>query len=109
MAEPLQPGLWIDLDAVEVSEHLERPWRVGAVPRFFFDIRDCKGFHRDEVGDEFSGFEEAREQCQGLLPDIARGELPAGDLHTITCDLRDETDRVVYRGRITYEGTRDPE
>ena len=79
------------------------------MPRFFFDIRDCKGLHRDDVGDGLCDFEEAREQCQAILSDIAREEMPAGDLHTITCDLRDETDRVVYRGRITYEGTRDPE
>ena len=51
---------------------------------------------------------EAREQCQGLLPDIARDELPDGELHTVTCDVRDEADRAIYRGRLTYEGTRDP-
>ena len=76
--------------------------------RYFFDVRDSRGFHRDEVGDEFAGFAQAREQCQALLPDIARDELPDGELHIITCDVRDEAGRVVYRGRITYEGTRDP-
>lgn len=78
------------------------------MPRYHFDIRDSRGFHRDEVGDEFVSFEEAREQCQSLLPDIAREELPVGELHTITCDVRDETGRVVYRGEITYRGTVDP-
>ena len=78
------------------------------MPRFFFDVRNSRGFHRDEVGDELPGFKEAREQCQGLLPDIAREELPDGELHTVTCNVRDEADRVVYRGRLTYEGTREP-
>ena len=78
------------------------------MPWFFFDVRDCKGLHHDEHGEQFDSFEEAREQCQALLPDIAREELPDGELHTITCNVRDEADRVVYRGRITFEGTRDP-
>lgn len=76
--------------------------------RYYFDVWDASGFHRDEVGDEFDSFEDARQQCQGLLPDIAREELPDGELHTITCEVRDEAGRVVYRGKITYEGTQDP-
>lgn len=78
------------------------------MPRYFFDLRNSNGFHRDEVGDEFATFEDARAQCQALLPDIAREELPDGELHTITCEMRDETGRVVYRGELTYKGTRDP-
>ena len=74
------------------------------MPRYYFDVRDEGGFHHDAVGDTF---EEARDHCQTLLPDIAREELPDGELHIITCDLRDETGRVVYRGKITFEGTRD--
>lgn len=73
--------------------------------RFYFDVSDASGFHRDDVGDEFDSFQEARTQAQSLLPDIARHELPDGDRHTITCDVRDEANRVVYRGEITYHGT----
>ena len=50
------------------------------MPRYYFDVLDAKGLHRDEIGDELKDFEEAREQAQGLLPDI------------------------VYRGKLTYEG-----
>lgn len=78
------------------------------MPRYYFDVRDNRGFHRDEVGDDFDSFDEARTQAQSLLPDIAREELPDGDLHTITCDVRNETGRTVYRGEITYRGTVDP-
>lgn len=76
--------------------------------RYFFDVRDCKGFHRDTIGDEFDSFEEARQQAQALLPDIARAELPDGEYHLIICDVRDEDDRTVYRGEISYRGTRFP-
>jgi hypothetical protein len=74
--------------------------------RYFFDVRDGDGFHRDTIGDEFASFEDARDQAQALLPNIAREELPDGELHQITCDVRDETGRVVYRGELTYQGTR---
>ena len=65
--------------------------------RYYFDVQDGRGFHRDEMGDEFDSFEEAREQAQALLPDIAREELPDGELHVITCDVRDESGRIVAR------------
>lgn len=79
------------------------------MPRYYFDVNDSSGFHRDEVGDEFASFEDARTQCQSLLPDIAREELPDGDLHTVTCNVRDDTGRIVYRGEITYRGILDPD
>lgn len=78
------------------------------MPRYFFDLHNGSGLHRDQIGDELDDFEQAREQCQTLLPDIVRDELPDGELHTVTCTVRDETDRIVYRGEITYKGTRDP-
>lgn len=74
------------------------------MPRYYFDVRDAKGFHHDNVGDEFSSFEEAREQAQALLPDIAREELPDGDLHIVTCEVRDESGDLVYRGELTFRG-----
>lgn len=75
------------------------------MPLYYFDVRDAKGFHRDEFGDEFASFDEAREHAQTLLPDIARDDLPDGELHSVSCDVRNETGRTVYRGRLTYEGT----
>ena len=75
------------------------------MPLYFFDIRDKNGLHRDEVGDELDSFEEARAQAQSLLPDMMREEMPGGDLHIVTCDVRDEADHVVYRGELTFRGT----
>lgn len=74
--------------------------------RYYFDTTDSRGLHRDEVGDEFNSFDEARDQCQGILADCIREELPDGELHTVTCDVRDETGRVVYGGELKYRGTR---
>ncbi len=76
--------------------------------RYFFDITDDKGFHADDFGDGFDSFEEARAHAQSLLPDIARAELPDGELHIIKCDVRDDTGHTVYQGKLTFEGTRDP-
>jgi hypothetical protein len=81
---------------------------ASSMSRYYFDVRDSSGFHRDEFGEDLDSFEAARMQCQCLLPDIAREELPDGEVHSITCDVRDEADRVVYRGKLTYEGTRFP-
>lgn len=76
------------------------------MPRYYFDVHDCDGFHRDDAGDEFESFEDARQQAQALLADIVREELPAGELHAVKSDVRDETGRVVYSSKLTYEGQR---
>ena len=46
--------------------------------RYYFDVHDGDGRHRDDMGDEFDSFEEARDQAHSLLPDIIRDELPDG-------------------------------
>lgn len=76
------------------------------MPRYYFDVQDAKGFHRDDVGDDLASFEEAKNLAQSLLPDIARDELPDGEIHIVTCDVRDEAYRIVYRGKLTFEGIR---
>ena len=73
------------------------------MPRFYFDIYNIKGFHRDDFGDIFVNFDEAREQAQSLLPDIAREELPDGELHEIMCQVRNEANRIVYRAKLTLK------
>lgn len=83
-----------------------RPNGEVIMPRYFFDISDRAGFHRDEFGDEFDTIEKAREQAQMLLPDIAQEELPDGELHRVACEVRDETGAVIYRGELTYRGHR---
>ena len=69
--------------------------------RYYFDVHDSQGFHRDEDGDEFGSLKEAQDQAQALLPDIAREELPDGELHEITCEVRNDAGRIIYRARLT--------
>ena len=76
------------------------------MPRYFFDVCDEDGWHRDDCGIELDTFEEAREQAISILPDIARDELPDGDSHVIFCAVRNASDRVIYRGELCFRGTR---
>ena len=73
--------------------------------RYYFDVTDVTGFHRDDAGDEFDSLDDAQQQCQALVADIAREELPNGPTHQIVCEVRDEAGRIVYRGELTYRGT----
>ena len=76
-----------------------------SVALYYFDIIDNDVLARDEFGVELGSIEEARDQAQALLPDIAVRDLPNGELHKITCEVRDEADKVVYRGELTFRGT----
>ncbi|MGI4766113.1 MAG: DUF6894 family protein [Janthinobacterium lividum] len=78
------------------------------MPRFYFDVHNAAGYCRDEFGDEFVNFEEARSMAQLLLPDIARGGPLANESCQISCDVRDETDRIVYRGEVFFRGVKYP-
>lgn len=76
------------------------------MPLYYFDVRDTRGFHRDEYGDELPSLDEAVAQAQCILPDIVRDELPDGDWHDVSCDVRNDHGYIVYRGELTYRGTR---
>ena len=74
------------------------------MPLYFFDVIDDEVISRDEFGIELAGLDEARDQAIVLLPDIARDELPGGERRVFACWVRDDRDRVVYRGSLTYQG-----
>lgn len=73
------------------------------MPRYFFDVQDSRGLHRDRVGDELATLGDAVEQARIILPDIMLEEPLVAHMHTVTCDVRDEAGRVLYRGKMTYE------
>ena len=77
------------------------------MPKFFFDVQDGNGFHEDCIGDVFDSLEDAVAQAQCILPAIARDEMPSGDLHDFKCDVRDDASRIVYRGNLSYRGSRE--
>ena len=76
--------------------------------RFFFDIRDADGLHRDEFGHDLNSLHEAIIQAQSLLPSVARDNAPGGDWQEISCYVRDDTGRVVYQADLIVRGTRLP-
>ena len=71
------------------------------MPRYFFDLTDRQGFHRDEFGVEFANAQEARDQAVCLLPDVARLEMPNGDQHDIRVQMRDKSDTVIYDATLS--------
>lgn len=74
------------------------------MPNYFFDVRDSRGFYRDEFGDGFDDDRQAELQARLLLSEIAREQSLDENFRSITCDVRDESDRIVYRGEITLRG-----
>ena len=78
------------------------------MPRYYFDIFDNQGFHRDEFGHELEDYEEARQQAQAIIPHIMQEELVNGELHIVSCDMREETGRIVYHAELKYKGVRFP-
>lgn len=78
------------------------------MPMFYFDIRCRAEDYRDEVGDAFARLDEAVVHVQGLLSAIARDHPLSEEAPVITCALRDEAGRIVYRGELTYRGFRLP-
>ena len=72
------------------------------MPRYYFDVYDQDGAHPDCVGDEFECLKEAITHAHGLLVDLARDDPPDVDQQVISCELRDEMGRIVYRGELVF-------
>jgi hypothetical protein len=66
------------------------------MPRFFFDIDDGEERSPDSEGVELPDLEEVRKKAIGVLPDLAREELPDGDRRVFVCQARDESGTVVF-------------
>jgi uncharacterized protein DUF6894 len=63
------------------------------MPRYYFDIDDGKRFTRDEAGHEFPTPKAMRDAAVGVLPNIARNEMPAGDRCVFSVKVRDGDSR----------------
>ena len=73
------------------------------MPRYFFDINDGERASTDDVGCDLPARQSVRNQAIGVLPNIARDELPDGDTRVFTCSVREETGRVIYRAKLSLE------
>ncbi len=75
---------------------------VGAhMPRYFFDICNNEKQVRDDSGTLLSDVHEARRAAIGILPNIARDELPDGDQHILSAIVRDEAGNIILRATLT--------
>jgi hypothetical protein len=74
---------------------------MGPMPRFYFDTDDGAQRSRDEEGLDLSDSAMARREAIGVLPDIAREELPDGDHRAFTCHVRDESGAVIFTATLS--------
>ena len=71
--------------------------------RYFFDIDDGEQTITDRIGIELPNRKAVRDAATGVLPDIARDELPDGEHRDFICSVRDETGKVIYRAKLSLE------
>ncbi len=76
------------------------------MPTFYVDFRDGDKFHRDEEGSELAGFEQARDEAIGMLPQFAKDELPDGEHREFIATVRDAEERELYRATLAFHGER---
>ena len=71
------------------------------MPKYFFDIYDGEQQIRDDTGVDLSGPDAARDAAIGVLPNIARDELPDGDKREFVAVVRDESGRKIFRAALS--------
>ncbi|WP_373867470.1 DUF6894 family protein [Microvirga aerophila] len=62
----------------------------GAMPCFYFDVRDGVNFTPDEVGREFDSLEAAGRAAAKAAAEIGGDQLPNGDARRVTVKARNE-------------------
>ena len=76
---------------------------MGPMPRFFFDIDDGTRRTHDDDGTVLPDLEAVRREAISVLPDLAREELPDGDHHIFSCDVRDESGAVIFTASLSLK------
>ena len=71
------------------------------MPRYYFDIDDGKSFTRDEAGHEFPTPEAMRDAAVGVLPNIARNQMPNGDRRVFSVKVRDGDSRYLLSASLS--------
>ena len=74
------------------------------MPRYWFDIVDAGNLTRDQYGVDLADDDEARDQAIGLLQEMMRSELPAGDRHEFVVKARNERSEIVYEASLALDG-----
>ena len=71
------------------------------MPQYFFDIYDGENNSPDSEGTELPDREAVRREATGVLPDIAREELPDGNHRTFACRVRDDRGVVIFIAELS--------
>ena len=59
------------------------------MPRYYFDIRDAQGLHRDDVGMDFPDMDRAIAEGRRAIADMSRDALPATNGESLEILIRD--------------------
>jgi hypothetical protein len=78
------------------------------MPRYFFDVTDHEGKHRDDVGIECADFEAARQHAAVALPEMMREMMPNGMHSEVLVEIRDSDERELMRATIKLDMDRRP-
>ena len=73
------------------------------MPRYFIDLHDGAGLLRDEEGFDLPDARAARGKLTSIMSRIAREFLPDTDQQVFTAAVRDESGKVIHRGRLSLE------
>ena len=65
------------------------------MPRYYFDVRDAQGVHRDDVGIEFPDMERAILEGRRALADMTRDALPKANGDSLEILIRDHGENPV--------------
>ncbi|RYF04159.1 MAG: hypothetical protein EOO77_30030 [Oxalobacteraceae bacterium] len=71
--------------------------------QFYFDTDDGALLVVDDEGFDCTDVQAARDMLLNALPDMARQGLKAGDRHTFSARMRDESGAIVYSASLTLE------
>ena len=70
------------------------------MPRYFFDSVDTGRSFADTEGTSLQNLEEARQEALHMLGNIARDELPDGDVRDFAVNVRTETGPILLTASL---------
>ena len=75
------------------------------MPRFYVDFTHNGEVIHDTIGQELDSVNEAKREAVKALAEISAEEIPRDGPLTLTATVYDESRKVTFRGRITFEPT----
>jgi len=75
------------------------------MPRFYVDFSHNGEVIHDTVGQELDSVDEAKREAVKALAEISAEEIPRDGPLTLTATVYDESRKVTFRGKITFDPT----